>query len=91
MISRLFSPVRRGIGHKEAKTTVIYPHVLNRCAKDVKSPVDDVQSGERRVLYRNHTFPCVHCRALFSALQIQALGQRCPRRLVPQSRNPKVL
>ena len=42
MTSGLFSPARRGIGHKDVKTTMIYTHVLNRGGKDVKSPVDDL-------------------------------------------------
>jgi len=30
------------LGHKDVKTTMIYTHVLNRGAKGVKSPVDDL-------------------------------------------------
>jgi site-specific recombinase XerD len=34
--------VQELLGHKDVKTTMIYTHVLNRGAKAVKSPVDDL-------------------------------------------------
>jgi site-specific recombinase XerD len=34
--------VQELFGHKDVKTTMIYTHVLNRGAKAVKSPVDDL-------------------------------------------------
>lgn len=30
------------LGHKDVKATMMYPHVLNRGGKGVKSPMDDL-------------------------------------------------
>ncbi len=37
-------------------------------------PIQIVERRTKGVLYRSHIFPCVHCRAGFNALQIQALA-----------------
>lgn len=43
--------VQELLGHSDVRTTMIYTHVLNRGAKEIESPLDEILNGDTDEFY----------------------------------------